>query len=171
MDPPRSVPQLGRHQQCALASTPHGLHAFVPASDHLSQTQAELVGFVATLKILFCSCHFSAVTEFTGIPLSVVQAKYPPAMQWFLKRQARRAEEGQRRRKLAERQARRAEEEQQRRWELAERLARSAKRQQRKGGQVAVLPACDGRFHCGACWAARELYAQLCLPVPVPVQL
>ena len=74
-------------------------------------------------------------------------------------RQARRAEEGQHRRKLTEQQARRrarrAEEEQRRR-ERAERLTRNAKRRQQKGGQVAVLPACDGRFHCGACWAARE---------------
>jgi hypothetical protein len=43
--------------------------------------------------------------------------------------------------------------EQRRQEQLAKRLA---KRRQRKGGQVAVLPACDGRFHCGACWAARE---------------
>eukprot|EP01047_Picozoa_sp_COSAG01_P110454 COSAG01_NODE_39278_length_478_cov_6.920844_2_plen_127_part_01 len=41
--------------------------------------------------------------------------------------------------------------EQRRQEQLAKRLA---KRRQRKGGQVAVLPACDGRFHCGACWAA-----------------
>jgi hypothetical protein len=50
---------------------------------------------------------------------------------------------------------RRLADEQRRQEQLAKRLAKRQRRQW-KGGQVAVLPACDGRFHCGACWAARE---------------